>query len=89
MKYGYIYKSTNLINNKIYIGQKKGNFNPTYFGSGTLLRRALLKHGTENFKIEFLVYAKDKEELNSLNEQMVLQKTSLYAVKLPWERERN
>lgn len=24
--YGYIYKTTNLINNKIYIGQKKSNF---------------------------------------------------------------
>ena len=30
-----------------------------------------------------------KEELDGLNEQMYLQKTSLYANKLPWERERN
>ena len=26
--YGYIYKTTNLINKKIYIGQRKGKFNP-------------------------------------------------------------
>jgi len=30
-----------------------------------------------------------KEELNGLNQQMYLQKTSMYATKLPFERERN
>lgn len=39
--YGYIYKTTNLINQKYYIGQKKGLFDPNYFGSGKVLRGLL------------------------------------------------
>lgn len=63
--YGYVYKTTNLINNKIYIGQKKGSFNPNYFGSGTLIRRALLKYGTDNFKLEVLACVEDKQKLDA------------------------
>lgn len=54
--YGYIYKTTNLIDGKIYIGQKKspkflGN---KYLGSGRVLRKALDKYGRENFKVELI-----------------------------------
>lgn len=38
-----IYKTTNLINNKIYIGQDKNN-NPKYLGSGDLLKKAIKKY---------------------------------------------
>ena len=39
--YGYIYITTNLINNKIYIGQHKSkNYDKKYLGSGLLLKRA-------------------------------------------------
>lgn len=38
-----IYKITNKINGKIYIGQHRGN-NPFYFGSGKILRKAILKY---------------------------------------------
>ena len=64
--YGYIYKTTNLVNNKVYIGRKNGEFNPDYFGSGKLIKRALLKYGTDNFKVEFLASASSNDELNSL-----------------------
>ena len=37
-----IYKITNLINNKIYIG-KDTTSDPNYFGSGLLIRRAIKK----------------------------------------------
>lgn len=50
--YGYIYKTTNLINGKIYIGKKKGEFTNTYFGSGKYLRNALQKYGIDNFTVE-------------------------------------
>lgn len=54
--YGYIYKTTNLITNKIYIGQKKSNkfLGEKYLGSGKVLKQALIKYGKENFKVELL-----------------------------------
>lgn len=48
--YGYIYKTLNLLNNKIYIGQKKGKFNSNYFGSGLLIRRSIKLKGINNFR---------------------------------------
>ena len=36
---GIIYKTTNIINGKIYVGQDKQN-NPKYLGSGKILRYA-------------------------------------------------
>jgi group I intron endonuclease len=54
-----IYKTTNTINGKIYIGKDKIN-NPKYFGSGKILHLAFEKFGIENFKKEVL------EECNSL-----------------------
>lgn len=62
--YGYIYKTTNLINGKIYIGKKKGDFNPNYKGSGTALWNAINKYGWDNFKVEFLCPCFSPEELN-------------------------
>lgn len=64
--YGYIYKTTNLINEAIYIGRHKAEkFEPEkYIGSGTVFRRALEKYGIENFKCELLDTAETKEELN-------------------------
>lgn len=53
-----IYKVTNLLNNKTYIGQHKyeDENNPMgyYKGSGKLLHLAYNKYGFENFKIEVL-----------------------------------
>ena len=66
--YGYIYKTTNLITGKIYVGKKtfEKNRNRTYFGSGTLLLQALKKYGKENFAVEILDFAVDKAHLNLL-----------------------
>jgi group I intron endonuclease len=58
-----IYKTTNLINGKIYIGQDKNN-DPTYYGSGTILKKAIKKYGKENFKKEILENCHSSEELN-------------------------
>lgn len=64
--YGYIYKTTNLINEQIYIGQKKSSIflENKYLGSGKYLKCALNKYGKENFKVELLEWCSDKVILN-------------------------
>ena len=66
--YGYIYKTTNKLNNKIYIGQKKSNIflNEKYLGSGKYLLRAIDKYGKENFEIELIDTANSRKELSDL-----------------------
>lgn len=67
MNYGYVYLTTNLINNKKYIGQHKSNkFDESYKGSGKRLQSAIEKYGWENFKCEILEWAESKEHLNDL-----------------------
>lgn len=64
--YGYIYKTTNLVNGKIYIGQKKGpEFYPDYKGSGKALWNAIRKYGWDKFKVEFLIPCFSQEELDA------------------------
>lgn len=64
--YGYIYKTTNLVNNKIYIGQKKSDIflGNRYLGSGKLLRRAVNKYGEENFKVELIEEVELKDDMD-------------------------
>lgn len=66
--YGYIYKTTNLINNKIYIGQKKSKvfLNEKYLGSGKYLWHAINKYGKDNFIVEMLDTAETRDELSEL-----------------------
>lgn len=63
-----IYKTINLINNKIYVGQDTRN-NPKYLGSGNLLKNAIKKYGIENFKKEIL--EDDIDDINILNEKEI------------------
>lgn len=66
-----IYKITNLINNKIYIGQTN-NKRDRYFGGGKLLRQAILKYGKNNFKKEMLIdNINSQEELDNLEIEMI------------------
>lgn len=68
--YGYIYKTVNLINGKIYIGQKRSNvfLHNKYLGSGVILKKAISKYGVENFKVELL---EECETFDSLNEREI------------------
>jgi len=58
-----IYKTTNLINGTIYVGQDSKN-NPDYLGSGKVLKYAISKHGVENFTKEILEICNSKGELD-------------------------
>lgn len=75
MKYGYIYKTTNLINGKSYIGQHKSKiFESTkYIGSGKFLNQAFKKYGKENFKCELLEWCENKDELNEKEKYWIKQ----------------
>jgi len=59
--YGYIYKTTNLLNGMLYIGMKISHtFCPSYLGSGKYLKNAVRKHGRENFTVEPIEFSYDK-----------------------------
>jgi hypothetical protein len=71
--YYTIYKITNKISGKIYIGaHKTRNLDDGYMGSGTYLIHSLRKHGLDNFEKEILfvfesaelMYAKEAELVN-------------------------
>lgn len=65
--FGFIYITTNLINGKKYIGQRKLTNGWTYyFGSGKLIKMAIKKYGKENFKRNIVEYGYSQEELNNL-----------------------
>ena len=62
-----IYKTTNLVNGKQYIGRDAKN-NPKYLGSGSLLKKAIQKYGKESFKKEILEVCKSENELKEREE---------------------
>ena len=66
--YGYIYETTNLVNNKKYIGKKKSNnyLGNNYLGSGIALGNAIIKYGKANFIVKLL---EECDSLDSLNQQ--------------------
>lgn len=65
-----IYVTTNLVNNKKYIGKDEKN-NSSYLGSGLQLSHAIKKYGVENFKKEVLDWGKDKEHLKNLEKYYI------------------
>lgn len=70
-----IYKITNQINNKIYIGKHQTkDLNDNYMGSGKLLVAAIKKYGIENFKKEILFVFDNELEMNSKEAELVTKK---------------
>lgn len=63
-KYHFIYKTTNLLNDKYYIEMHSTNdLNDRYLGSGKYLKRSIKRYGKNNFKFEKLKFFSSRKEL--------------------------
>ena len=63
--HGYVYHTFCAASGRHYVGQHVGaRFDPFYFGSGTLLRRALVKHGEDAFTVTPIKWVESQAELD-------------------------
>lgn len=71
-KHHIIYKTTNLINNKIYVGMHStDNLNDGYLGSGWILKQAIKKYSKESFKREVLLVLPSRKEAREVEALLV------------------
>jgi hypothetical protein len=72
MTYFYLYRTTNLINGKIYVGvHKTSNLEDGYIGSGKVLNRAIEKYGIENFRKDILEFFDTAKEMFAKEKEIV------------------
>lgn len=76
----YIYKTTNLINNKIYVGKCQTK-KKDYLGSGVVLNRAIKKYGKENFINEIIE--------DNINDKKTLNEREIYWIELYHARDKD
>lgn len=75
--YYYVYKTTNLINGKFYIGaHQTSDLSDGYLGSGTYLNRAIKKYGRENFSKEILSFFENEKQMFEFETHLVEQHLS-------------
>lgn len=73
-----IYKITNKIDNKIYIGKHQTkDLNDGYMGSGKKLKRAINKYGIENFEKEILFQFDSEIDMNAKEAELVTEEFCL------------
>lgn len=71
-KFKYLYKTTNLVNGKIYIGVHCTDYlDDGYIGSGLIIKRAIQKYGKENFKKEILEWFDNANSLYQRERELV------------------
>ena len=67
-----VYRITNIINKKTYIGvHKTSNPNDSYMGSGLAIKAAIHKYGRENFYKEILLITEDKQQAYDLEMELI------------------
>lgn len=69
--YGYIYQTKCALDGRIYIGQKRGQFKPSYRGSGKHLKLAIKKYGKEEFNVTILESAFNQTHLDELEKKYI------------------
>lgn len=81
--YYLIYKITNTLNGKFYIGAHKTlDINDGYLGSGVLIQRAIRKYGIKNFSKEIIFTASSSEEMYQKEKDLVILTRESYNIKL-------
>ncbi len=71
---GFIYKWTNKLNGKWYLGSHFGQTDDDYIGSGVIFKRAVKAHGLDNFEREILFYSfGTRKELHQIEEDFLVQ----------------
>jgi group I intron endonuclease len=70
----YIYKVTNIVNGKFYIGQSRYK-NDNYLGSGVNIKEALVLYARDNFIKEYIDVASNQDELDE-KEKYWIKKTN-------------
>jgi hypothetical protein len=81
-----VYKTTNLINGKIYVGLHiTEDLHDSYLGSGKQIQAAIKKYGKENFKREYIKICENPTEMYNLEAEIVnedfVKRTDTYNMK--------
>lgn len=72
MLYFLIYKITNVINGKIYVGKHvTNNLNDDYLGSGNCIKKAVRKYGKHNFVKQILFQFDNEQDMNAKEAEIV------------------
>lgn len=68
--HGYIYKTVDSKTNKIYIGQKRGSFNPSYTGSGVIIKK-VADSRRHDLHVELVAYLPNQEQLDEFEKHLI------------------